>query len=132
MLYQRGKEKTWWYRFRFGGRIVHESTKTQSKTVAREAEKQRRRQLEEQWNRIEKKKLPPTFERASAEWLRKRAALKTSTRETYEHALKHLNAVIGKRLVCDLDAPDVAAYQKSRTAENAAGATGARHRSQEW
>lgn len=123
MLYQRGKEKTWWYRFRFGGRIVHESAKTQSKTVAREAEKSRHRQLEEQWNRIEKKKLPPTFELASAEWLRKRAALKSSTRETYEHALKHLDAFFGKRLVCDIDAPNVAAYQKGRAAEDAAGAT---------
>jgi integrase len=123
MLYQRGKERTWWYRFRFGGRIVHESAKTQSKTVAREAERQRRRQLEESWNRIEKKKLPPTFERASDEWLRKRAALKASTQETYEHALKHLKVAFGKRLICDIAAPDVAAYQKSRATEGAAGAT---------
>ncbi|MGO8814295.1 MAG: tyrosine-type recombinase/integrase [Terriglobia bacterium] len=123
MLYQRGMGKTWWYRFRFGGRIVHESAKTQSKTVAREAEQQRRRQLEESWNRIEKKKLPPTFERASVEWLRKRAALKASTRETYEHALKHLNAAFGKPLICDIDAPDIAGYQKARAADNAAGAT---------
>ena len=123
MLYQRGKEKTWWYRFRFGGRIIHESAKTQSKTVGRDAEKARRRQLEEQWNRIEKRKLPPTFDRASTDWLRKRAALKDSTRETYAHALKHLNAFFGKRLVCDLDALSVAAYQKSRVAQKAAGAT---------
>ena len=113
----------WWYRFRFGGRIIHESSRSQSHTVAREAEKQRHRQLEEQWNRIEKKKLPPTFERASTEWLRKRAALRGSTRETYEHALKHLNAFFGKRLICDIDAPDVAAYQEARAAENEAGAT---------
>jgi hypothetical protein len=59
MLYQRGKEKTWWYRFRFGGRIVHESAKTQSKTVAREGERQRRRQLEESWNQITRRTLPP-------------------------------------------------------------------------
>lgn len=52
----------------------------------------------------------------------KRAALKASTRATYEHALAHLNAFFGKRLICDIDAPDVAAYQKAR-AENAAGAT---------
>jgi len=37
--------------------------------------------------------------------------------------LKHLNACFGKRLVCDVDAPDVAAYQKARAAEDAAGAT---------
>ncbi len=113
----------WWYRFRFGGRIIHESSRSQSLTVAREAEKQRRRQLEESWNRIEKKKLPPTFEQAGTEWLRKRAALKANTRETYQHALKHLNTFFGKRLICDIEAPDVAAYQKTRAAENAAGAT---------
>ena len=74
MLYRRGKKGTWYYSFEFAGKRIHESSKSTSKTVAREAEKARRRQLEEQWNRIEKKKLPPTFERASAEWLRKRGA----------------------------------------------------------
>jgi len=113
----------WWYRFRFAGRIIHESSRSESLTIAREAEKQRRRQLEEQWNRIEKKRLPPTFEQASAEWLRRRAALKGSTRETYEHALKHLKAFFGKGLISDIDARDVADYQKARTATNAAGAT---------
>ena len=43
MVYQRGKRGIWWYRFRFGGRIVHESAKTASKTLARDAERQRRR-----------------------------------------------------------------------------------------
>ncbi len=47
MVYQRGKRGFWWYRFRFGGRIVHESAKTASKTLARQAERQRRRELEE-------------------------------------------------------------------------------------
>ena len=70
-----------------------------------------------------RKKLPPTFDQASAEWLRKRAALKAGTRETYRHALKHLKTFFGKRLICDIEAPDVAAYQKARTAANAAGAT---------
>lgn len=123
MVYKRGKKGIWYYSFEFAGKRVHESTKSRSKTLAREAERCRRRQLEEQWNRIEKKTLPPTFERASAEWLHKRAALKASTRETYEYALKHLNAFFGKHLVYDIDAPDVAAYQKARTAEDAAGAT---------
>jgi len=107
----------------YAGRIIHESSRSQSLAIARDAEKQRRRQLEEQWNRIEKKKLPPTFEQASAEWLRKRAALKESTRETYKHAIKHLNAFFRKRLICDIEAPEVAAYQKARGAANAAGAT---------
>lgn len=55
MLYKRGKRGIWYYSFEFGGRHIHESSKSTSKTVAREAERTRRRQLEEQWNRIEKK-----------------------------------------------------------------------------
>ena len=47
MVYQRGKRRFWWYRFRFGGRTVHESAKTTSKTLAREAERQRRRSTTE-------------------------------------------------------------------------------------
>jgi integrase len=125
MLFPRGKQKTWWYRFRFGGRIIHESAKTQSKTVAREAEKQRRRQLEESWNGIQPKKraLPPTFERAAREWLENRRSIEASTRETYQHALKHLVAFFGNGLICDIDAPDVTAYKDHRSAEGAAGAT---------
>jgi integrase len=123
MLKQRGKGKIWWYRFKFGGRVIHESTKSTSVTVAREAERQRRRQLEESWNQITKRKMPPTFEQASREWLAKRVALAASTRETYAHALKHLNASLGKSLICDIEARDVAAYQNARAAEGAAGAT---------
>jgi len=121
MLYKRGE--IWWYEFEFCGQRIRESAKTKSKTVARDAERTRRRHVEEQYNRIEKKKLPPTFEQASAEWLRKRAALKASTRETYVYAIKHLNGFFGRRLICDVDAPEVVAYQKAREAEKAAGAT---------
>ncbi len=42
----------WWYRFRFAGRVIHESSRSQSLSIAREAEKQRRRKLEESWNQI--------------------------------------------------------------------------------
>src|SRR6266481_8168063 len=123
MIYKRGKKATYWFRFRFAGRFVHESARTQSKTVAREAERQRRRELEEKWNRIEKRKLPPTLIEASKLWLGKRAALAKGTRETYEAALKHLCTVIGRILVCEIEARDIIAYQRTRLAEDAAGAT---------
>ena len=69
MLYQRGKQKTWWYRFRFGGRIVHESAKSPSKTLARDAERVRRRELERNYNKVEKRALPPTLTEAAKVWL---------------------------------------------------------------
>ena len=59
----------WWVRFRFGGRRIHCSSRSTSKTVAREAEKQLRRQLEETWNQITRRSLPPTFEKAAHSWL---------------------------------------------------------------
>jgi integrase len=43
-VYRRGD--TWWYEFVFAGKRIRESAKTASKTVAKEAEKSRRRELE--------------------------------------------------------------------------------------
>jgi len=123
MIYKRGKHGTYWMRFRFAGRFVHESTRTTSKTVAREAERQRRRELEEKWNRIEKRSLPPTLTEASKRWLGKRAGLATNTRETYESALKHVREILGTMLVCEIEARNIATYQKARLAQFAAGAT---------
>jgi integrase len=91
--------------------------------VAREAERQRRRELEEKWNRIEKRKLPPTLIEASKLWLGKRAALTIGTRETYEAALKHVCAILGRMLVCEIEARDIIDYQRTRLADEAAGAT---------
>jgi len=123
MIYKRGKHGTYWMRFRFAGRFVHESTRATSKTVAREAERQRRRELEEKWNRIEKRSLPPTLTEASKRWLGKRAGLATNTRETYESALKHVREILGTMLVCEIEARNIATYQKARLAQFAAGAT---------
>jgi integrase len=124
MLYQRGKEKTWWYRFRFGGKIVHESARTQSKTVAREAEKQRRRVLEESWNRITKRTLPPTLDKAAGEWLKKREGeVAPNTMSIARVALKHILPTFGSKLLCDIAPADVAAYQQARLHDGAQGRT---------
>lgn len=123
MVYRRGKKGTCWFRFRFAGRFVHESARTSSKTLAREAERQRRRELEEKWNRIEKRSLPPTLSEAAKRWLEKRAGLALNTRETYEGALKHVRELLGTMLVCEIEGRDIGAYQKARLAQYAAGAT---------
>jgi integrase len=152
MLYQRGKgkitrqkngkvkrERTWWYRFRFGGRIVHESAKTTNKTIAREAEKMRRRQLEESWNRITPRTLPLTFAKAAREWFegREEAAktreaekmrLSANTLSSNRVSLQHLLPAFGSRLLwpskaSDTTPEDVAAYQQDRLREGAQGRT---------
>ena len=40
------REKTWWYKFIFAGKLVRESSKSSRKTVAMEAERNRRLELE--------------------------------------------------------------------------------------
>ena len=49
-LFQRGD--IWWYEFWFAGRRIRESSKSESKTVAKSAEKNRRRELEEGLNNV--------------------------------------------------------------------------------
>lgn len=53
-LSRRGK--VWWYEFLFARRRVRESAKTTSKTVAKLAEQNRRRQLEDGFNGVEDKR----------------------------------------------------------------------------
>jgi len=124
MVYQRGKQGFWRYRFRFGGRIVHESAKTASKTLAREAEKQRRRKLEESWNHVTRRVLPATFEKAAGEWLKGREGrVAANTLSMARVALKHLLPAFASKLLCDITPKDVQAYQQARLREGAQGRT---------
>src|SRR5215472_1832374 len=112
-------------RFRFGGRFVHESTRTKSKTLAREAERQRRRELEQKWNRVERRSLPPTFVRAASAWLEaEKPHLAERTYNIYEVAVRcHLTPTFGPRLLCDIGAEAVAAYQAKRKTAGASART---------
>jgi integrase len=124
MIYPRGKNKTYYYRFMFAGRIVHESAKTASKTVAKEAEKTRRRQLEESYNHVSKRKMPPTFAKASQEWMASRqGTVAPKTLSIGDQALKHLLPVFGDKLLCDITAKHIRHYQSARRAEGMEGRT---------
>jgi integrase len=125
MIYKRGKQGLYWYRFRFAGRFIHESARTKSKTLAREAERQRRRELETTWNRVERRALPPTFERASGDWFEKvKPHLAERTEAIYEVALRcHLKPALGTLLLCDIDGSRIGSYQARRKAEKASART---------
>jgi integrase len=121
----RPSDGIWWVRFRFGGRFLHESTRTKSKTLAREAERQRRREVETKWNRVERRSLPPTFERAASAWLEaEKPHLAERTCEIYEVAIRcHLTPALGSRLLCDIGADTIAAYQARRKGAGASART---------
>jgi integrase len=105
--------------------MIRESSKSESKTIAKEAERARRRELEESWNQIKRRTLPPTFERGGSAWLEaEKPHLAGRTYEIYEVALRcHLKPALGRLLLCDIDASRIASYQARRKTEGASART---------
>jgi integrase len=105
--------------------MVRESAKTGSKTVAREAERARRRELEQSWNQIKRRTMPPRFDVAADAWLASvKPHLAERTQSIYEVALRcHLKPTLGALLLCDIDASRIAAYQARRKSEEASART---------
>jgi len=118
-LYPRGR--VWWYKFWFKGQPIRDSAHTRSKTVAREAEKVRRRELELAVNHIPKRQRAPLFGVACKEWLAGKTGIAESSLERYRLCVGHLTEEFGSRLVCDLDACDIANYQAKRLAAGVSG-----------
>src|SRR5262249_26326027 len=109
-VFRRGN--VWWFKFRLNGQVVRESAKTNSKTIARLAERTRRRELELGVNRVQKRKNMPLFSLAAREWLdRKRITSAHATAETYRYFIEGLIRNFGERLVSDIDHEDIAALQ---------------------
>jgi integrase len=114
-VYKRGQ--TYWYKFLFQGQLIRESAKTNSKTVAREAERARRRDLELGFNRITKRERLPLFALAAKEWLASKSALTPLGRVYYEQYSRKLAREFGERLVSDITLNDIAALQRKRVGE---------------
>jgi integrase len=114
-VYKRGQ--TYWFKFLFQGQLIRESAKTNSKTVAREAERARRRELELAVNRIPKRQRMPLFCVAAREWLASRTTLAPTTIATYEHFVSKLIAEFGRRLICDIADQEIADLQRKRLGE---------------
>lgn len=117
--------KVWHYDFIFNGQRIRESAKTRSKKLAREAERQRRRQLEEGYHGIKRPEAPKLLSVAAAEWLAvKKATVAPSTHRIERDNLnKHILPALGRKLVTDISAADISKYQQKRLAEGASPKT---------
>lgn len=111
-VYKRGG--VYWYKFLFQGQLIRESTKSNSKTVAREAERARRRDFELAVNRISRRERMPLFSLAAREWLDTKMPLAPKTVAAYRQYVKSLSAYFGDRLICDIRPQDVARLQQER------------------
>jgi hypothetical protein len=117
-VYKRGG--VWWYKFRFAGRMIRESAKTESKTVARDAEKQRTRELEEGYNNIgdrREERIQPISAIAKEYLEEYKLKHRSVTFATYAvgHVVRHL----GKLLAVDTSPDVVRQYQVVRLKEKA-------------
>lgn len=116
--------KVWTMDFMFRGQRVRESTGTRSKTLAQKIEDKRRRALEEGAAGIRKQRQPLLLSVAADEWLKlKRTTLAPRSVEIAEGALAHMLPELGRKLICDIEAPDVARYQQKRLDEGASPRT---------
>jgi hypothetical protein len=109
-VYKRGG--VYWYEFEFAGSRIRESTRSNSKRIAKEAERKRRRDLELGINRIIKPQPMPLFKIAAHRVIEdKRRRRARNTGELYKHALKPIVEVFGGELVCDISPEEIRAYQ---------------------
>jgi integrase len=124
-VYKRGE--VWWYEFIFAGKRVRESAMTTSKTVAKEAEKSRRRALErtlvglpteQRQNRVRSvNEMVKPYLDAYALNHRPKSVLFANGR------LDHVKRLLGTTLLPDLTASAIHVYMKTRLQEGASGRT---------
>jgi integrase len=111
----------WWYKFRFANRIIRESAKTGSKTVARAAENQRRRELEEGYNDLvdnREERVQPLSTIASSYLEQYKLKHRSGSFATY--AIGHVTRMLGTKMLVDVSDGTVKQYQTSRLQEGAA------------
>ena len=112
-VFKRGR--IWWYKFYFANNLVRESAKTSSKTLAKEAEKQRRRELEEGYNGLSQ----AADELLGDYPLRRKA----SSVRYLKQRIAHLKAHMGGMMLIEITPDIIAEYQGIRLKEGALGST---------
>jgi integrase len=121
-LFKRGD--TWWYEFLFARRRVRESLKTTSKTVAKQAQQNRRRELERGFNGVEDNREDrirtiKELGRAYLDDYRVRHKSVVFAEYAVGNVIRHLGAV----MTVDATEQTVTAYQTTRLKEEAAPKT---------
>ena len=116
--------KVWTMDFVFHGQRVRESTGMTSKTRAKEVEDKRKNELRNGSAGIRKQLSPRLLTVAAGTWLEMKKATLAPRSVMIEKAnLAHLLPKLGRKLVCDIEARDIALYQQDRLEEEASPKT---------
>jgi integrase len=111
----------WWYKFYFVGQFIRESAKSTSKTVARDAENQRRRELEQGYHNLSQRResrirlLRDVAKEYLADYRLRFRGITFA-----EYAIGHVVRQLGDKLLVDIDETEVLGYQSARLKESAA------------
>ncbi len=116
------QSKHWWYEFVFAGKRIRESTESTRKTIAIEAEKKRRLELERGYNQVEDKRQDRirTVGELTKEFLDAYKLRHPKSSTFAEYALGHVKRLAGKLMVVDVTDAAVKDFQSARLKEKAA------------
>jgi integrase len=118
-LFRRGG--VWWYEFWFAGRRVQESSKSPSKTIAKNAEQTRRRELEEGFNNFTdtRHERVRTFIDMAEEYFDAYKLRLPQSARFAAYAIDHLKRILGCKMLVDFNEAAVIHYQNARLGEKA-------------
>jgi len=119
-LFQRGN--VWWYEFWFAGRRIRESSKSPSKTVAKNAEQKRKRELEEGFNNFtdQRHERIRTFSDMADDFYIAYKLRLPQSAVFAEYAINHLKRLVGSKMLVDFNEATIIQYQNARLGESAA------------
>src|ERR1700739_4654956 len=122
-LFQRGD--FWWYEFWFAGRRIRESSKSKSKTVAKTAEKNRRRELEEGFNNVSdvRRERVRAMGEIADEFFEEYKLRLPQSATFAEYAIGHIKRLVGDKMLVDMNEASLIKYQNDRLTERAAPKT---------
>lgn len=118
-LFKRGGMS--WYKFYFAGQLIRESARSSSKTVAKNAEQQRRRELEAGFHNLKEvrqQRVRRLNEVVDEYLVGYRLRYRSAT--FAEYALGHVSRLLGGEMVVDINEAAVLRYQENRLREKAA------------
>ena len=115
------QQRVWWYHFNFGGRHIQESSKSTRKTIATEAEKKRRLELERGFNDTEDRRHERirSLSEVADQFFTDYEVRNPKSATFAEYALGHVKRLVGKTMVVDVSVDTVKTYQTDRLKEKA-------------